>query len=121
MTAQHTPGQPWMWTVEQWREIVDCARKATACRQKARIDREMHRKSAARWLMSDARSAERSARGYERRVVGLLRVWSSPEVRAAIATEAARIAAGRPKCKPGCACAHCLGFADAIAAARGQA
>jgi hypothetical protein len=77
MSAKH------MWTVEQWREIVDCARRAVACRQKARIDRSMFRASKSRWLMSDARHAERSARGYERRVVCLLRMWA-PEERAAM-------------------------------------
>lgn len=69
-----------MWTNEQWREIVDCSRKAVACRQKTRIDRPLFKQTGAKWLMSDVRSCERSARNYERRVVGLLRMWA-PEFR----------------------------------------
>jgi hypothetical protein len=80
MATKQTTG-PWMWTDEQWAEIVRCARTAVAIRQKTRIDRAMFRTSRARWLLADAMRGERGARAYERRVISLLHAWA-PEIAA---------------------------------------
>ena len=86
MSAQHTPG-PWMWTPEQWTEIVRCSRESVAMRQKAASELPARRtvKDQVHWLHADARELHRKARSRERRVLSLLHMWA-PEC-AAIATK----------------------------------
>lgn len=113
MSTQHTPGP---WIVERdgaMLEVCNAETLFTVARvfrqeQNARLIAAAPDLLAALLALMDLES-----RG---RVMPIGREWDA--ARAAIAK-----ATGQ-KCKPGCACAHCRGLADdlaAIAAARGQA
>lgn len=63
----------WMWTPEQWSEIVRCARSATECRRGARAARTLVRCGGE--YLPKALELEATARRRERRVRVLASQW----------------------------------------------